>query len=223
MPDLTTSLRNPRIGKYESVARRAVVPPCSSHLDVGDLWLGGQYPCRKGVPAVITKSKVSMILFLSMLPAFGACTVAVVMSPGDGVESNWNTLGAFSTIYFVFALVVGVILYWWGKRDDTYVEAHQYAERHGWHPISKYMWRSRKREGAALSVNRAYKKSTYILTIEHQGETTTVDEFDRADWAMQFGDWLWEELRVAGQTLDVQLLREKRDEWEQSQALAKVE
>ena len=172
---------------------------------------------------MITKSKVSLVLLISLMPAFGVCTVAVVMSPGDGVDSNWNVVGALSVLYFVLALIVGVILYWWGKRDDTHVEAHQYAERHGWHPISKYMWRSRKREGAALSVNRAYKQKTYLLTIEHQAETTTVEEFDRADWAMEFGDWLWEELRAAGHQIDVGVLQEKRGEWEQTHALARRE
>ena len=166
------------------------------------------------------KSRISFWLLISLIPAFGACSVALAFSAPIGETNNWDTLLGFSLIYFMVASVVGIVFFWLGKRDRAFDDAHRYAERNGWHPISKFVWRSRKREGAALSVNRAYKKSTYILTIEHQGETTTVDEFDRADWAMQFGDWLWEELREAGQAPDVQVLREKRDEWEESRALA---
>ena len=171
----------------------------------------------------MSKSRISFWLLISLIPAFGLCSVAVVASPGGDVESNWNTLGGFSVVYFGIALIAGCILYWLGRKDEAFDDAQRYAERNGWHPISKYVWRCRKREGAALSVNRAYKQKTYLLTIEHQAETTTVEEFDRADWAMEFGDWLWEELRAAGHQIDVGVLQEKRGEWEQTHALARRE
>ena len=184
-------------------------------------------PSCKGVPEM-SKSRISFWLLVSLIPAFGLCSAGIAFSPSveeglEGATNAWSTIGGLSVIYFFGALILGCVFYWWGRRDEAFDSAQMYAERNGWHPISKYVWRNRKREGAALSVNRAYKQKTYLLTIDYQGETTTVEEFERADWAMQFGDWLWEELREAGQSPDVQVLHEKRDEWEQTHALARRE
>ena len=184
-------------------------------------------PSRKGVPTM-SKSRISFWLLISLMPAFGLCSAAMAFSPSveeslEGASNTWSTVGGLSALYFVAALILGCVFYWWGRRDEAFDSAQRYAERNGWHPISKYVWRSRKREGAALSVNRAHKQKTYLLTIEHQAETTTVEEFERADWAMQFGDWLWEELRAAGHQIDVGVLQEKRGEWEQTHTLARRE
>ncbi len=90
----------------------------------------------------------------------------------------------------------------------------QYAERNGWRPISRTAWRNRKRDNAALSVKQAYKKQTYLLQIEAQGDTITVEEFESSLWALQFGDWLWRELLQVNLNPDREDIEEKRAEWE---------
>ena len=91
---------------------------------------------------------------------------------------------------------------------------------HGWHPISKTAWRNRKRGGVDLAVNKMFKKPTYILNIVVDGETTTVDEFEQAHWALQFGDWLWEELLQSDAKPGLAVVSEKRAEWEKTRAMA---
>ncbi len=208
---------------YEHVGERLSLRPFVAYAWRGTTLAPSLKPSCKGVPAM-SKSRVSFWLLMSLIPAFGTCSAALALSSPIGEPSNsWDIIGGLSVVYFGIALIAGCILYWLGRKDEAFDDAQRYAERNGWHPISKYVWRSRKREGAALSVNRAYKQKTYLLTIEHQAETTTVEEFERADWAMQFGDWLWEELRAAGHQIDVGVLQEKRGEWEQTRALARRE
>ena len=173
----------------------------------------------------MTKSKVGFWLLLSVVAAFvGSCAVIVVDYVPD---DDWTAGGALLVgmvlfLYFPIALFTGIVLSIWGRieKGRAVTRAHQYAELNGWHPISETMWRSRKREGAALSVAKAYQKTTYILTIEYQEETTTVDEFANALWALQFGDWLWEELKSLGQPIDAVGIEQKRTEWEKTLALA---
>ena len=100
----------------------------------------------------MSKSRISFWLLISLIPAFAVCSVSVVLSAPMGETNNWDTLGGFSVVYFGIVLIAGCILYWLGRKDDAFDDAQMYAERNGWHPVSKYVWRSRKREGAALSV-----------------------------------------------------------------------
>ena len=169
----------------------------------------------------MTKSKLARILLWSLLPAFllaGFITAELAAPPGS--TNSWDSVLAIFIIYMLCALPIGIYLYLKGKKEDSTDAAQQYAERHGWHPITHHSWRNRKREGAALAVNRAHKGSTYILSIEYQGETTTVEEFEQALWALQFGDWLWVELRESAQDVSAEVLHGKREEWEDTQALA---
>ena len=64
---------------------------------------------------------------------------------------------------------------------------------------------------------------TFVREVLREGETTAVDEFSTRVWALEFGDWLWEELVAARASTDAEVLAEKRDEWEQSKAMAKYE
>ena len=82
------------------------------------------------------------------------------------------------------------------------------------------MWRNRKRNGVQLSVDKTVGKPTYLLTIEIEGETTTVDEFATPLWALEFGDWLWQELLHAKETPSVEFVAQKRQEWERTMAPA---
>lgn len=125
-------------------------------------------------------------------------------------------------VYAFFAAPVGLVLLVWGSIEfnRAYRKAQQYAELNGWHPISRTAWRNRKRNDIALSVGQAFQKPTYILRVEIDGETTTIDEFETSLWALQFGDWLWQELLQANAAPDRATVVEKRAEWEQSRAIA---
>ena len=166
----------------------------------------------------MSKSKIARVLLWSLIPAFALVLLMALFTPSD--NENVGLIGGLTVMYMMVALPLGLYLRWKGRKEDAVDDAQRYAERNGWHPISEFAWRSRKREGAALAVSRVHKGSTYIFTIEYQGETTTVDEFSRADWALQFGDWLWTELRESAQDVDMELIQEKRQEWEETRAMA---
>lgn len=171
-----------------------------------------------------TKSRAGKWLLLSLIPAILGLIVVGVQSPDELFEGEffWSFLLMALILYWPSALVAGITLSVWGSIDQKrqYREAQQYAQRHGWHPISRTSWRNRKRNGIELAVNKAIGLPTYILTIVIEGETTMVDEFTTPTWSMDFGDWLWEELLLVQGRPDVRGVVEKRAEWEQSRGLA---
>ena len=171
-----------------------------------------------------TKSRSGAWLLLSLIPATIVFVFAAAQTPDELFEGEffWSFVAIILFLYWPCALVAGIVLTVWGRVQESrnYRETRQYGELHGWHPIAKTAWRNRKRGGVELAVNRAYKKPAYILTIVVDGETTTVDEFETALWALQFGDWLWEDLLHTNAKPDVAVVSEKRAEWEQTRAMA---
>ena len=169
-----------------------------------------------------TRSKVGIWLLISLLPSVVLAIVLTGVFPDP--EGFWNNIGGpLLGFYMTCALIAGGILTVLGRfdRSRAYREAQQYAEMHGWLPITKTSWRNRKRDNVQLAVDQAFKKSTYILKIDHGGETTVIDEFETAHWALQFGDWLWEQVLDAGTTkVDAEMVSEKRAEWEGTRAMA---
>ena len=171
-----------------------------------------------------TKHKVGLWLLISLIPAVILLGIGLVGGAASGYPEDgaWVAIVALSILYTPFAAVIGLVLLAWGNIEfnRAYRTAQQYAEMNGWHPISRTAWRNRKRNNVALSVGQAFQKPTYILRIEIDGETVTIDEFETSLWALQFGDWLWEELLQANATPDRVTVVEKRAEWEQSRAMA---
>ena len=163
------------------------------------------------------KYKIGVNLLLSFIPAsiifVLAATLGAVEVPP---EPLWMVLGIPMMFYSPIALIVGLILVLWGNAEfkRTYRTAQRYAELNGWHPISRTSWRNRKRNQVALSVTQALEKRTYVLTVETDGDTTTIDEFETPVWALQFGDWLWEQLLETNTTPGVMEVAEKRAQWE---------
>ncbi len=125
-------------------------------------------------------------------------------------------IAAFCLLHIVWALPTGLVLLIWGNVEfnRAYRVARQYAERHGWLPISRTNWRNRKGSNVTLAVSQAFQKRTYLLMIEGDGETITIDEFESALWALQFGDWLWRELLIDNAAPNREDIEEKRVEWE---------
>ena len=177
----------------------------------------------------ITKSKLGVLLLLSIIPTTILFIIAgVIVQPGEdptleNVNIFWTGVGLTTLLYWPCGVVAGLALTIWGYRERKreYQDTLLYAQLNGWHPISKSVWRNRKRNGTELAVNQAVGKSTYILTIKIEGETTAVDEFSTRVWALEFGDWLWEEmLEASGAKVDAALVSKKRDEWKETRAMA---
>jgi hypothetical protein len=147
----------------------------------------------------------------------------ITLSIGIGTDNLGFAVPFFLlSVYIVLALLTGISL-----RITTNIKAsrmfkasQRYAELHGWLPISRTQWRNRKRNTILLSVTKALTKNTYILTIEIEGESIVVDEFETSTWALQFGDWLWEQLLTDSPQVTREVVVEKRAEWEQTTALA---
>ena len=173
-----------------------------------------------------TKVKVGFRLFLSLIPAFIISVVSLIGGVASEQGNNeapvaWSVIFVLALMYIAFALPIGTFLVLWGNREfkQAFRTAQRYAEQHGWHTISRTAWRNRKRNSIALAVNQAFEKSAYILTIQFDGETVTVDEFETSIWALQFGDWLWEELVNANTPPTAQGVEERRAEWQEGKAL----
>ena len=169
------------------------------------------------------KHTIGRWLLLSLIPA----TVLFFLGLMVSVIST-DTGGTISAIAFFYMMPVGpsgLVLLIWGNIEfhRSHRTAQQYAELHGWRAISSTAWRNRKRNNIDLSVSQAFKKRTFILTIEMNGETVSIDEFETSIWALQFGDWLWEELMLASTVPTTEVVAEKRAEWNRSQAMTLYE
>ena len=162
------------------------------------------------------KHRIGIYLLLSVIPAFIFFLVlGELINQGFLPDALWIP-GTMVLLYLLVALVVGPVLFIWGNTEfkRAYQAAQRYAEQNGWLPITRTQWRSRKRDNVALSVFQAFEKRTYILTIDVDGETTTIDEFETPAWSLQFGDWLWEHLLQRNTSPDVEEVAEQRAQWE---------
>ena len=172
----------------------------------------------------MTKAKLGTWLLLSLIPAMVLFVLSGALSPDTLFEGEffWSFVNVIVGLYWLCALPAGIVASVWGRLEErhAYRETERYAELHGWLPISRTSWRNRKRRDVQLAVNRSAQKPTYILTIIADGETTVIDEFERAVWALGFGDWLWEFLVESNTKVDVDVVAEKRAEWEQTNAMA---
>ncbi len=160
------------------------------------------------------KSRVGFWLLISLIPAIAVLFLSFV-TYSLGSEDLSGILAGLAIFYGFPAAIVGAVLKVWGGVETRlrFRDSQRYAELHGWHPITSTSWRTMKQGGATLSVSKGYAKSSYIMSITSpSGGDTTVAEFERALWALQFGDWLWEEL--AGRTdITPTLVYQKRSEW----------
>ena len=180
-----------------------------------------------------TKSRVATWLLLSLIPtglllfiSFIAFAIASSSTPEPEPFSDaWSTIWALGVIlpfpYWWIALVVGVVLKIWAGIETRrlYREGRRYAELHGWQQISDTAWKSFKRGNVVLSVNQAYGKTTYILAVDSDGDTVATDGFSRSLFALQFGDFLWDNVLSGKSQVDVTVVQQTRDKWEQWRAL----
>ena len=172
----------------------------------------------------MSQRQLAKYLLLSLIPT-GIYVIIATMVIGltGSIPMPLNLLWFLLIFYWPIALIVGLILHYLVKwRDRKLFRATQeYAQMHGWLPVSSTHWRNSKRNQIQLSVAKSLTDETFILTVEIEGERVTVDQFENSLWALQFGDWLWEQLPLADQ-IDPEVVVEKRAEWEQSQALVRV-
>ena len=163
------------------------------------------------------KHRVGVYLLFSVIPALIVFLVtSALYSEGIPPAPLWYIPGGLSMIYLPVGLTVGIVLFLWGNTEFKRVHqaAQRYAELNGWHPVSRTSWRNRKRHNVALSVSQAFAKQTYILTVDVDGETTNIDEFETPLWSLQFGDWLWEHLLRDNTSPDIEEVAEQRAQWE---------
>ena len=169
------------------------------------------------------KHRIGFWTLISLVPAVPIFLISFSIVAATGADGGGAVaVAALTMLYIPLALVVGLGLMLWGNIEfnRAYRAAQRYAELHGWHPISRTAWRNRKRNNVALSVAQSFQRRTFILTIEVEGETVTIDEFETSLWALEFGDWIWEELLQSDVAVDKITIEEKRSEWEQSRAMA---
>ena len=172
----------------------------------------------------MSQRQLAKYLLLSLIPTgIYALVGSAIIGTTGSLPALLQTLWALSILYWPIALIAGLVLHYVVKwRDRKLFRATQeYAQMNGWLPISSTHWRNRKRNQIQLAVAKSLTDETFILTVEVEGERVTVDQFENSLWALQFGDWLWEQLPLAGQ-IDPGVVIEKRAEWEQSQALVRV-
>lgn len=182
----------------------------------------------------MTKGRIGFWLLISLIPAGFWAFISIIVgiateisSPsgtagGDDPSAVWAASFVLSFLYFIAALIAGIVLKVLSVRERRQVEreVQQYAELHGWQQVSKTSWRGVKSHGAMLAVNQAFEKSTHILTITVEGETLTIPDFESSVLALQFGDWIWDKRDAFGIKLSADVIREQRTEWEQTRSIA---
>ena len=170
----------------------------------------------------MTKRQVAKWLLISLLPGvvvwFVAFAIFAAYQPDTPAPVViFLILTFFLSIYLPFALIIGLTLHIWlsYQARRMFRATQRYAELHGWLPISQTQWRNRKRNQIQLTVAKASAYDTFILTIQADNETFTVDEFESSTWALQFGDWIWEQILTAdAPVISPTLIHEKRVEWQ---------
>ena len=174
----------------------------------------------------MSKSRVGFWLLISLMPT-GIVTfisfigLIVTDTPDEGEDPSaafmvWGALFFSFLIYWWAALLTGVGLKVWGRREarQAFEEAQRYAQLNGWHPVSQTAWRALKADGASLAVGQAVKGSTFTLTVQASAGATTVSDFAKPLWALEFGDWLWE--RTGGENITPATVEAQRQEWSRS-------
>ncbi len=136
----------------------------------------------------MSKTRIGAVLLISLIPAFVA--IGALPNAEEGLILVANSILA---VYILTAIIAGLIFFIVGKREDStgFKDAVHYAERNSWHPITKTSWRSIKGDNVSLSVNKSRVAKSFILSIEADRINHTVEEFEKMEWAMRFGDWLW--------------------------------
>lgn len=175
----------------------------------------------------MSKERVGFWLLISLIPTgfftFVSFLIVVVLgfpyeAEATVAEMLWIFLFAAFLLYWWGALIAGVVLKVWGKREtrSAFDEAQRYAQLNGWHPVSQTAWRALKADGASLAVGRAIKGTTFTLTVQASAGATTVSDFAKPLWALQFGDWLWE--KTGGENITPATAEAQRQEWSRSLA-----
>ena len=174
----------------------------------------------------MSKERAAFWLLISLIPT-GFLTLIyfigllVTDAPVEGEDAStafivWGLLFFLFLLYWWVSLFTGIGLRVWGKREThrAFDEAQRYAQVNGWHPVSQTAWRALKADGASLAVGQAIKGSTLTLTIQASAGTTTVSDFAKPLWALQFGDWLWE--KTGGVNITPTAAEVHRQEWSQN-------
>ena len=174
------------------------------------------------------KGKFSTWLLWSLIPngIVGFFTFILSINYVGGEDSVlWTittTLMVLSWISWWLSLLVGIILKLLAGMDTrrSYKESRQYADLHGWQPLSDVAWKNFKRRGVTFSVQPAFEQPTFLLLIDLDGEVISTEGFSKSLYALRFADHLWDHILEDSQTITKAAVVQERQQWEQTQALA---
>ena len=186
----------------------------------------------------MTRSQVANRLLLSLIPlgllgffAFVMYVIAVSFT-GDGqgaaaeVDSGWEVFWVFACLLlwpaWWIALGAGAVLKILASRKEGRIrrDGIRFAQLHNWQPISDTTWKSYRRNNLVMTVDRMYGKDSYMLLVDQDGESVSTDGFETSTYALQFGDFLWENVLKVRTRIDANEVRETRGQWESNRALS---
>ena len=105
--------------------------------------------------------------------------------------------------------------------EQRIIQAGQrYAQLHNWQPISSTTWKNYRRANVVMTVDKMYGQDAYMLLIDQAGEYVSTDGFENSVFALQFGDFLWDNVLSTRERMVVSEVQQVHREWVGQLALA---
>ncbi len=190
----------------------------------------------KGVP--VNKEQLGNRLLWSTIPIGILCLISLGISvvllaeaeqnwyeygygAYSGEQAFWDVTFLLSLLSFWVALVGGAALKVIGRNDRfrAYSEAQMYGSIHGWQQIAENAWRCLKGDACSMSVNKGYGAESYSLSVQSAGRSESAEGFSRPLYALQFAEYLWENVLSNRPQLTTGVVRETRIRWDPTRAL----
>ena len=119
-------------------------------------------------------------------------------------------------------LVVGLVLKITASRREARIrrDGMRYAQLHNWQPISDTTWKNYRRASVVMTVDKRLGQDAYMLLIDQAGEYVTTDGFETSLFALQFGDFLWDDILSTRERVEVAEVHRVHQQWVSQLALA---
>ena len=164
---------------------------------------------------------MSLVIGVSLLTEAEQDWFAYGYSGYTGEQAFWDFVFLGSLLTFWVVLVAGAALKVMGRNDRfrSYSEAQMYASMHGWQQIADNAWRCLKGDACAMSVSQGYGEASYSLSVQADGRSESAHAFSRPLYALQFAEYLWENVLSSRPQLTAGVVRETRIRWDPTRAL----
>ena len=138
-----------------------------------------------------------------------------------GWEIFWDVAATILWIVFLGVLTAGVVVKILARRKERQIQedAMRYSQLRNWQPISSTSWRNYRRNNVVMSVDRVYKGEFYVLLIDQDGESMPTEGFETPLYALQFGDFLWDNVLSNRTRIEVSEVQETRAQWDRTRML----